>query len=224
MYYGNLNSQTGFVSANFTTAATGLGSQTAGSEAQSPGPISYWRFDEGRGNANDSTTQANTLTVTNAAWRSEEFCISGKCLYFDGNADRASKSYSSDTELLPGTGSFTVSSWLKHTSTAGADTAISRVDAVNGIGWKVYMNSSGFLCFGIDAVAGSFPNDDTCTTSSFADSQWHFITAVKNGTTNIQIYVDSLLRDTQTGITSSTLNGTSSPFTVGNDFDNGTDG
>ena len=229
-YYSNPTATSASVNVSDVTALTPSGGDPAtqsnptANDEVGPGPVSYWNFDEGQGNTNDSTLQANTLTVTNAAWKTEDQCVSDKCLYFDGNADRASKSYSSDTELLPGTDSFTVSAWLKHASTAGADTAISRVDAVNGIGWKVYMNSSGFLCFGIDAVAGSFPNDDTCTTSSFADSQWHFITAVKNGTTNIQIYVDSLLRDTQTGITSSTLNGTSSPFTVGNDFDNGTDG
>ena len=225
LYYGNLNAQNGFVSADFATAATGLGSQTAGSETQGPSPISYWSFDEGSAStAQDYTTQNNDLTITNAAVKTEDLCVSGKCLGFDGDADRATKSYSTDTEFLPGTGSFTVSAWFKHTSTAGADVLISRVDAVAGVGWKLYMNSSGFMCFGIDAVAGTFPNDDACTATSYADSQWHHVTAVKTGTTDIRIYIDASLLDTQTGITGTTLDGTNAPFTVGNDFDNGTNG
>ena len=225
IYYGNLNVQNGFVSSDFATAATGLGSQTAGSEEQSPGPVSYWSFDEGSAStAQDYSVQNNDLTITNASVKTEDLCVSGKCLGFDGDADRATKSYSTDTELLPGTGSFTVSAWFKHTSTAGADILVSRVDAVAGVGWKLYMNSSGFMCFGIDAVAGTFPNDDACTATSYADSQWHHVTAVKTGTTDIRIYIDASLLDTQTGITGTTLDGTNAPFTVGNDFDNGTNG
>ncbi len=231
-YYGNAAAPNVEVnSASYTALTPSGGDPTAQSaptsnDEQGPGPISYWNFDEAQGStANDySTGSNNDLTITNALWKTTDLCIIGNCLYFDGNADRASKSYSADTELLPGTGSFTVSAWFKHDSTAGSDTMLSRVDAVNGIGWKVYMDSSGFMCFGIDAVAGTFPNDDTCTASSFADSQWHYVTAVKNNTTNIQIYIDAKIQDTQTGITSATLDGTNAGFRVGNDFDEGTNG
>ena len=201
-------------------------SVTVSGEEQGPAPTSYWNFDEAQGaTANDySTGSNNDLTITNALWRTSDQCVSGNCLYFDGNADRATKSYSSDTELLPGTTSFTVSAWLKHTSTAGADTAISRVDAVAGVGWKVYMDSSGFMCFGIDQTAGSFPVDSACSTTSYADSQWHFVTAVKSTTSSITIYIDGNQIAQDASITATTIDGTNAPFTVGNDFDNGTNG
>ncbi len=201
---------------------------TLGSEEKGTGPISSWSFDEGQGtSAYGNTSQQNTLTVTNAVWKTEDNCVSSKCLYFDGDSDRATKSYSSDTELLPSTGSFSVSAWLNHIYTTGADTAISRVDGVNGVGWKIYMDSSGFICFGIDAAAGSFPSDSTCSKAGgtrYADSKWHFVTAVKTGTSKISIYIDGILVSQDISITGTTLDGTNAPITIGNDFDNGTNG
>jgi hypothetical protein len=223
-YYGNPAAQNGTEGANFAEATVSP-TVTGGSEEQSVGPISYWSLDEGQGTSgNDGTGQANNLTVTNAAWKTEDQCLSGKCLGFDGNADRAAKTYSSDTEFLPGTGSFSISTWAKHSSTAGADTLIARVDAVAGVGWKLYMDSSGFICFGIDATAGSFPSDSACSTTSYADSKWHYISGVKTSTTNISLYIDGVKVAQDVGITGTTLDGLNASFTVGNDFDNGTNG
>lgn len=233
VYYGNAAAANGEISSTGYTALTPSGGDpsetdptTDGSQEQGPGPVSHWSFDEGQGaTANDySTGSNNDLTITNAAWKVGDLCLAGNCLYFDGNADRASKSYSSDTELLPGTGSFTVMAWFKHISTAGADTMLSRVDAVAGIGWKVYMDSSGFICFGIDAVAGSFPNDSACSTTSYADSRWHHVAAVKSTTASITIFIDGNQVAQDASITGTTLDGTSAAFRVGNDFDDGTNG
>ncbi len=196
------------------------------SHEQGKAPISYWSFDEGNGaTANDySNGSNNDLTITNALWRNPEMCVSGTCLYFDGNSDYAVKSNSSDAELQPSSTSFSVSAWFKHSSTAGADTLISRVDAVNGVGWKIYMNGSGNMCFGIDETAGTFPVDSACSTTTHADSKWHHLSAVKNGTSNITLYIDGNQAGQDTSITNQSINGTNPDFRVGNDYDNGTNG
>src|SRR4029079_16983823 len=125
-------------------------------EEQGTTPVLYWKFGEGSGTtANDATQYRNTGTFKAAgepAAQNEEMCAIGKCVKFDGSNDYVTKSYSSDTELDPGTGSFSVASWFRHSSTiAGTDILIARADGVNGVGYKLYMNSSGFMCFGIDA-------------------------------------------------------------------------
>ncbi len=238
VYYSNPTAASASdITVSNVTALTPSGGDPASTaptsnDEQGPAPTSYWKMDDASGSTVQDSSYANNndLTITNATWKSSDLCISGSCLAFDGSGDHASKTYSSDTELDPGTGGFTVSGWFKHTSTiSGTDTLISRASGTLGseVGYKIYMNSSGFICFGIDASAGSFPNDDACTSTSYADSQWHKFMAVKNGTTNIVIYIDGRALDTQASITSSSISGSSPAFRVGIDSDgtsNGWDG
>jgi len=63
-----------------------------GGEEESEGPVGYWKFDEGYGDtANDSTQNNNDGTFgtspADPTWQSEDMCISGKCLKFDGSDD-----------------------------------------------------------------------------------------------------------------------------------------
>ncbi len=91
-------------------------------------------------------------------------------------------------------GSFSISGWFRHSSTIdGTNTILARYDDA---GYKIYMDSSGYICLGIDDDATSFPEDTACTTAaqgSYADSQWHHFEAVKDGTTSISIYIDGAL-------------------------------
>ncbi len=155
---------------------------------------------------------------------SQDLCLTGTCLKFDGVGSVVSRTYSSDKELDPSTGDMSVSAWFRHTSTiSGTDTLIARADGgvVDGVGYKVYMNSSGFLCFGIDTTAGSFTTsgDQPCSTASYADSKWHFMEAVKNSTNSMFLYIDGIQVAQDVSITASTISGTSTPFNVGADSD-----
>src|SRR3989344_9527585 len=223
MYYGNLNAPDGFASANFSTAATGLGSQTTASEETTPGPISYWRFDEAQGDANDSTLQANTLTITNALWKTSDVCAIGNCLFFDGTTDYAAKTYSTDTELDPGAGSFSVSTWFKHNRTTPGSNQFVLARFLSG-GYKIYMNTSGNMCFGIDSDATWTPSDTACGTTNLADSQWHHLTAVKSGTSTITIYIDGQQPVTVPITDTTSLSGSSPVFNVGIDTGQGSGG
>jgi hypothetical protein len=96
MYYGNPTAPNGTVATDFTTAASGLGAQTVGSEVQGPGPVAYWAFDEGTGTTtSDRSSSGLTATLSSmsspptatSGWQTEETCISSKCLAFDGSND-----------------------------------------------------------------------------------------------------------------------------------------
>jgi hypothetical protein len=55
------------------------------SEEKTVAPLVYWKFDEGQGTvANDSTGNLFSGTLSGVTWKTEDQCISGKCLYFDG--------------------------------------------------------------------------------------------------------------------------------------------
>jgi len=63
-------------------------STTTQSEEIGPGPIAYWKFDEGTGSTvNDSSSNAHHGTISGATWQTEDQCVSGKCIYFDGTND-----------------------------------------------------------------------------------------------------------------------------------------
>lgn len=80
----------------FDTEATNYTIGTPASEEITEGPMAYYKFDEGvdntcSGGTNDvcdSTDQGYDGAITNdVAWQNEEFCVVGKCVYFDGTGD-----------------------------------------------------------------------------------------------------------------------------------------
>ncbi|MBT4763486.1 DUF2341 domain-containing protein [bacterium] len=64
---------------------------TYSTEQVNVAPIGYWSFDEGYGStAYDSSSSQSNGTISGAIWQSEDLCISGKCLKFDGSNDYVS--------------------------------------------------------------------------------------------------------------------------------------
>lgn len=52
-------------------------------------PVVYFKFDEGQGTTahnSGALEQAISGTITNATWQTEDLCIFGKCLYFNGSS------------------------------------------------------------------------------------------------------------------------------------------
>ncbi|MFA5776776.1 MAG: DUF2341 domain-containing protein, partial [Patescibacteria group bacterium] len=188
-------------------------------------PVLYWAFNEETGSSvYDSSGMGNTGTLgTGSSAPAWELDIvpygnggnGSSSLKFDGSGDYVSKSYSNDTELDVGTAGFSVSGWFHHSSTvSGTDTILSRYSSG---GYKVYMNSSGYVCFGIDSDATWTPSHTACSSTSYADSKWHHFEAVKTGTSTITLYIDGL-QIQQTSITdTATLSGSSPTLYVGVD-------
>ncbi len=193
-------------------------------------PVSIYHMDEAQGTSvNDSTVQANHFTLGTGSsapsWETTNN-VSGAAnprgtnLKFDGSNDYIYRN--DDSDFNPGTGSFSVSGYFRHPSTiSGTDTLITRYSSA---GYKVYMNSSGYLCFGIDDDSTWGPDDSACSTSSqgsFADSKWHTFTAVKTSTTSIALYIDGILVGSDSSLAATaTLNaGSSSIMYMGIDAD-----
>lgn len=175
--------------------------------------FSFWHFDEGvdntcSGGTNDvcdGMTGANDLAKTNAVWQTEDQCISGKCIFFDGSGDFLSTVTDNNDFDFAGADSFSISGWFRHPTIAtNPDYLIAKHNATAG-GYKIYMNSDGTLTFGIDADSTWSPTDAATSTQRFDDNIWHHFTAVKNGTTDITLYVDGQQVGQDTSITSSTL-------------------
>ena len=78
-------------------------------------PNAHWKFDEGTGtSANDSGAFTNTGTLAGAtvpAWKTEDQCVAGKCLYFDGSTSNVTVA-----NVIKQVSS--VSVWVKPTSVA----------------------------------------------------------------------------------------------------------
>jgi len=96
--------------------------QNVGSGVQSvfgdgEAPVAAWKMDEGTGTTTyDSAPQpygGNNGTISGATWQTEDMCLSGKCLKFDGSDDVVTVPVISSTNTLS---TNTVSFWIKPTS------------------------------------------------------------------------------------------------------------
>ena len=101
---------------------------------------------------------------------------------------------------------------FRHGNTiSGTDTLFARYGSA---GYKIYMNSSGYLCFGIDDDSTWGPDDSACSTVSYADSKWHTFSAVKTSTSSIAMYIDSVLAGSDSSLSATaTLNTASVSYT-----------
>ncbi len=184
------------------------------------------KFDEGYGTTISDINSNISGTITNALWKQESYCVSGKCLYFDGSGDYIDFGDDADVDFA-GSDSFTITGWFRTPDiTSGTRVLVAKYNASTGTdgGYKVFMDSNGYLIFAIDSDNTGFPSDSASTsTTSFDDNRWHHFAAVKNGTTSITIYVDGVQYQTDSTITSSTLVNTDN-FYIGIDGDGASNG
>jgi len=159
---------------------------TFASEEQSQAPIAYWKFDEGTGTrANSSSEQENhpgTLT-SGPTWASEDQCISGKCLKFDGVNDYVNVGPGSDYHPLP---LLSVCTWIKSPGLATGMTT----NGIFGLGYYLGLdlNSSGrfttYMWNGSNNVSNTLSDN-------LYDNQWHYLCLTYDGT-NRSMYVDGV--------------------------------
>lgn len=199
-----------------------------GDDTESGGPpVTIWGMNENYGSTTYDTSvfTGNDLTITNAAWTwtGDELLPKLVYLQFDGSGDYLSRSHDGDFDF--DTGSFTITGWFKHSSNiSGTDYLLANFDDA---GYKIYMNSSGYLCLGIDADSTWSPTDSVCTTSSLgslADSRWHHFAAVKSGTASITMYIDGLQASQNASLSATSSLNTDSSLYIGNDTDGGSNG
>lgn len=129
-YYGNPTALNGFSISDFSALASNYTVGSLGSEEKSAAPVAYWKFDEGSGTtAQDSTSQNNDGTLMNmsatasptSGWQTEDQCVSGKCLAFDGSNDYINVNSSS----IKLNSDYTVGMWVRQTAKKDIDFQVS---------------------------------------------------------------------------------------------------
>ena len=163
------------------------------SEEKSPGPVGYWSFDEGYGTtAQDRTSNNNDGTITGATWQTEDMCVSGKCLYFDGSStyvnipDNNSLDFGATTD-------FTVSLWFKRGDISGYKTIFAKGTG----GWGTADAKSINITFAgndhIEYDVDDQTNTVRCGVDNLIlnDNNWHLLSVVFDRSANGDIYLDS---------------------------------
>lgn len=154
--------------------------------------VAHWKLDEGFGTtANDTTPNDNDLTLSTAtsAWtNSGKFgkAFIGLGTNWMSRADDADLDFAAVDD-----GTFSM--WFKSTSATNpgaTEYLFSKGPGSPTSGYAVYVTTSGTVCFGIDDDATFGPDDSSCSTADIYDATWHHITAVKTGTSSIQLFID----------------------------------
>ncbi len=200
-YYGNPNAQPMASQTDFSTVASSYAVGTLGSQEKSPGPLAYWKFDEGQGTTAYDTISNHNLTfgAGNSAptWTTEDQCVSGKCLQFDGVKDYAKSATTID---LSQTTTVTLEFWLNKNFTNTDGTAIGSQFSAN-----CWNDGSAICIYPDDSVSGKFfvqtnspvagPNTTLFTRPS--SNAWHHYAIVidrnASATTVVTPYVDGIL-------------------------------
>ena len=217
-YYSNPSPTSASVNVSNVEALTPSGGDPAtqsnptANDEVGPGPIAYWNFDEGQGSATQDNTSTNLDgTISGATWMSEDMCVIGKCLRFDGTDDRINMG---DTTILKSVTALTVEAWIRTNTLSGGE------DGLRNIATKEGQNSdeSEFM-LRLDTA-----NDDLefyvggsayvgASSGTINQNQWYHVVGTYDGS-NVNIYLNGILKQSsaKTGAT-----GTSTtPLRIGN--------
>lgn len=184
-------------SINTTATTTSRPTTAFASEEIGPGPIASWHFDEGYGTTtSDATGHGFTSTLTSGpTWQTEDQCVSGKCIFFDGSNDY----------LLVGNiaalkvDTKTVSFWAKPIGTISAARPIfSSSDGSNGNYYVGFTGTNNMIAsYGI--TAGCAQQTVSTTNSPVVPNAWHFYSytfSVSGSNVAIKFYIDGNLANT----------------------------
>jgi hypothetical protein len=181
-------------------------------------PVGIWHFDESYGStAHDSSQYGNDLTVSDTTWETQSVGAKARLvrnIEFDGSTSIASRSAGLARDFNFDDESFSISGWFRRPSGTISNNEF-LISKHSSAGYGVYLNTSGQLCFGIDDDSTFDPDESTCTESSVADSRWHFFEAVKDGTSSISLYIDSLQPTVNSSLSTTTSLSNNGNFAVG---------
>lgn len=172
-------------------------------EETGPGPVAYWKFDEGSGSTANDSAGNNIGTISGATWASEDQCVSGKCLNFDGTDDYVDMGNAS---RLEGFDNVTLSFWYK---TATLPSSITTVIGKEGV-YKISLNPSGQIRF---LTGNNWAGSVLTTLTTLSTGRWYHITATYDGTTK-RVYINGI-PDTSTVSSSGSLGSSSNSFVIG---------
>ncbi len=173
----------GRIAVNYSTS-TGSTNPSAGSTSTLPvagspsteekgnGPVAFWHLDDGQGTvAQDSTTNGNAGTLSGTtlpSWQTEDLCVSGKCLYFNGITSNVTAGTVNAVQ--------TVSFWVRPASVSA-----SLVQLASGVDVKAASGVVGTDGFTAPTIYVNGAKVTGSSATPFAASQWNFVT-VTTGT------------------------------------------
>ncbi|MFA6250235.1 MAG: DUF2341 domain-containing protein [Candidatus Shapirobacteria bacterium] len=217
LYYGNPSTPNGFSASDFSTAASNFSLGSNGTEEVSSAPVAHWSFDEGVGTtAHDSSVNANHGTFGSGSsapsWTTEDMCVSGKCLKFDGNDYLAMGNKLIFTSSQP----LTISTWFKINSFASRNPLVSRTNtAFSRQDYSVSLANSTTLSYSYDDTNdGAFFTNWTIPTLQVGT--WHHVTMVILSNNTVTAYLDGKSYGNQSGPHN---NWTSTQFNLGRSYD-----
>ena len=172
--------------------------------------MAYWKFDEGYGvTANNSTSVTGingTLSgTTKPAWKNEEDCIVGKCLYFDGSTSYVNAADNSAYNFT--TGNFTLSAWIRTGNTTQDMAIMDKYNTASSeAGFDFRVNSStngGKLEFMVSAGlnGGTGRRNLLESTTAVNDNKWHYVVVVRDAGVSTKFYIDGVINQMQEQIT-----------------------
>jgi len=208
-------------------------------EETTPGPIVELKFDEGGGNtAKDTSGKNNNGTLNNLQWRSEDQCVSGKCLNFDGGGTGRNISIADSNSLDFGTNSFTISGWALHRDYTYPKTNFAVIKAAtcytSGAANAGFYVGHGYSATGVVACIHDVDNNYVNTTLTFntayqpanLKNTWvHYVFVFDRSAGRIKAYVNGVKQTNEIDISSVTGSiNNSSALTIGTLYGWTTDG
>lgn len=197
------------------TAATTISRPTTSfaSEEKGTAPVAYWNFDEGQGQTSQDSTANNqdgTLGSTGSGdsndptWQTEDMCVSGKCLSFDGSNDYISVPH---TAIINPTTAVTISTWVKFNNASDYHRIIDQPSEDFLLNLETNSGNSKTLRFVINGSPAIESN------SGVPLNEWFHVAATYDGAT-MRMYINGVLQaDTESY--SSAINQNSGDIVIG---------
>ena len=191
---------------------------TVGSEEKGNSPALFLTFDEGYGNTTqDQTSNNNDGSISGAAWKTQDICLSENCLFFDGTDDVVTVTNASsidfDTQLA---GGMTFQGWIRVNSDGEGNVGeiYDKGDAASDATYLRVTNegSDGLADLEASLALGTNGATDDATvtvTNGISLNKWHYVAVAytDDGDDEITVYIDGKSRATST-------NGTGAPETT----------
>lgn len=212
VYYSNPNAQNAEIDSTQYTALTPSGGDpsaitTRTNEDQSPGPVAYWSFDEGQDNtctggtndACDSSGNGHDGTRNNDTnWETEDKCISGKCVSFDGDGDFINFG-DKDVFSANFSGELSVSAWVKLNNLDTRQTPVSKGSSSN-FEWDIRLDTDGTATAWIYTSAGGTVVSTSSTSGLIVPNKWYHVAfTYTNSSKTLNFYLNGNLIDQSTG-------------------------
>lgn len=228
IYYGNSSvvngtEATSLSAQGFSETSPSGGAPSVGSEAKAESPVAYWKFDDAQGttaqdstpNNLDATLAASTATPT---WQSEDLCISGKCLKFDGG-DEVTRATSSSIVF---NSSFTISAWVKVFSypSSNAVVVLKRNNTVSNHNYYLDVTSTGKVFTGF-YNGSTWSETNNAAGLTLSRNQWYYLTGVFDDSANtLTTYINGQQNSQATGITGTPYTTNPADLEIGFNSDN----